>query len=298
MSSHRRTSGRAQGSRRRHRAARRPRARIALTGAAALAVVGGSTAFVCMGPGHPAFPGHRSDEAAAGHDAAQAGTYTSGTDVPSPQESATLPLPSASPTATGRTRPIPSASPMAPTTSPSPTRRAAPTATAPTHSSAPVTTAPPVTPATTAPGGSVTDPAVQQVLDLINKARAAQGLAPYTLMDGLNRSAAAHNQVMASGCGLSHQCPGEAAFGDRETAAGVHWTSAGENIGTGGPVAATSQAIAAMAVGLTQSMLDEQPPDDGHRRNILSSSFTRIGIAIYRDSSGSVWMTQDFAHPQ
>ena len=98
---------------------------------------------------------------------------------------------------------------------------------------------------------------------------------------------------MAAGCGLSHQCPGEPALGARETAAGVHWTAAGENIGEGGPVADTGAAIAQLAVGLTQSMLDEKPPDDGHRLNILSSAFTHIGIAVYRDSSGTVWLTQD-----
>ena len=101
---------------------------------------------------------------------------------------------------------------------------------------------------------------------------------------------------MADGCGLSHQCPGEAAIGDRETAAGVDWTACGENIGEGGPVAATSAAIGQMAVGLTQSMLNEQPPNDGHRLNILSSTFTHIGIAVYRDSSGTVWLTQDFSN--
>ena len=74
------------------------------------------------------------------------------------------------------------------------------------------------------------------------------------------------------------------------------WTAAGENIGEGGPVAATPAAIAQMAVGLTQSMLDEKPPDDGHRLNILSSAFTHIGISVYRDSSGTVWMTQDFSN--
>jgi cytochrome P450 len=58
------------------------------------------------------------------------------------------------------------------------------------------------------------------------------------------------------------------------------------------PPAATAQ----MAAGLTQSMLSEQPPDDGHRRNILSSTFTHIGIAVYRDSSGTVWLTQDFSN--
>ncbi len=46
---------------------------------------------------------------------------------------------------------------------------------------------------------------------------------------------------------------------------------------------------------LTQDMPNEKPPDDGHRLNILSSSFQIIGIAVYRDTSGTVWMAQDFA---
>lgn len=65
---------------------------------------------------------------------------------------------------------------------------------------------------------------------------------------------------MAAGCGLQHQCPGEPSLGDRETAAGVHWGTAGENIGEGGPVAETQANITGMAVGLTKGMLAEQPP--------------------------------------
>ena len=76
----------------------------------------------------------------------------------------------------------------------------------------------------------------------------------------------------------------------------MHWTAAGENIGEGGPVAATTAAITQMAVTLTQDMLNEKPPDDGHRQNLLSSAFTSVGIAIYRGSDGTVWMTQDFAN--
>ena len=49
----------------------------------------------------------------------------------------------------------------------------------------------------------------------------------------------------------------------------------------------TTAAIAQMAVGLTQSMLDEKPPDDGHRLNILSSAFSHVGISVFRDSSGN-----------
>jgi uncharacterized protein YkwD len=134
------------------------------------------------------------------------------------------------------------------------------------------------------------------VLALINQARSAAGLPALSITSGLQASSSAHNQRMAGGCGLSHQCPGEPPIGDRETAAGVHWTAAGENIGEGGPMADTSAAIAQMATGLTQSMLNEKPPNDGHRKNILSRTFTRIGIAVTRDSSGTVWLTQDFSN--
>ncbi len=101
---------------------------------------------------------------------------------------------------------------------------------------------------------------------------------------------------MAAGCGLSHQCAGESALGARETAAGVAWTACGENIGQGGPVSTAAAAEAAMAVQLTQAMLDEKPPNDGHRRNILSSQFKHIGIAVMRDRSGTIWLTQDFSN--
>jgi uncharacterized protein YkwD len=135
-----------------------------------------------------------------------------------------------------------------------------------------------------------------QVLALINQARASAGLPPLTVTAGLDASASAHNLKMADGCGLTHECPGEPAIGARETAAGVNWTAAGENIGEGGPMPDTTAAMAQMAVTLTQDMLNEQPPDDGHRLNILSSTFTHIGIAVYRDSAGTVWMTQDFSN--
>jgi RNA polymerase sigma factor (sigma-70 family) len=148
---------------------------------------------------------------------------------------------------------------------------------------------------TTSSASSNSGSAAQAVLDVINNARKAAGLKPYTMATDLVNSATAHTKVMEDGCGLSHQCPGEAALGDRETAAGMHWSAAGENIGEGGPESDTQSAITGMAVGLTNSMLAEKAPDDGHRLNILSSTYTEVGIAVIRDSSGTVWMTQDFA---
>ena len=139
-------------------------------------------------------------------------------------------------------------------------------------------------------------PTGAQVLALINQARSAARLPALSVTSGLEASSSAHNLRMADGCGLSHQCQGEPAIGDRETAAGVHWTAAGENIGEGGPVADASAAIAQLVVGLTRSMLNERPPNDGHRLNILSSTFIHIGIAVHRDSSGTVWLTQDLSN--
>jgi uncharacterized protein YkwD len=211
-----------------------------------------------------------------------------------------------------RPRPTRSAT-LSPTTTPSATTPATtppttvPTSTVPTTVP---TTAPPTTPATTAPStppGTTTptaapttappaaDAVIAAALEHINAARAANGVAPLTLSAQLSKASEAHNALMAGGCGLSHQCPGEAGLGDRFTAAGVSWNSAGENIGQGN--AQNNQAsIIAAANGLTDLMMAEVAPNDGHRRNLLNPSFKRVGLAVTRDSSGKVWFTQDFVN--
>ncbi|WP_051941106.1 CAP domain-containing protein [Phaeacidiphilus oryzae] len=137
--------------------------------------------------------------------------------------------------------------------------------------------------------------ATQAVLNAMNQARAQAGLPPLRLSSGLAASSAAHTELMASGCGLSHQCPGEAGLGDRISAAGVTgWSMVGENIGEASGTADGSSAISQAAVGLTRDMLAERAPNDGHRRNILSGTFQYVGITVHRTASGVVWMTQDF----
>ncbi|MFI5936988.1 CAP domain-containing protein [Actinoplanes sp. NPDC051494] len=137
--------------------------------------------------------------------------------------------------------------------------------------------------------GSVLD----RVLAHINAARADEGLAAYTLDEDLSKAAALHNQLMIDGCGLSHQCSGEGGIGDRFSAQGVTWSSAGENIGFGSAGSSDAEHVKA-ADGLTDSMLAEVPPEDGHRKNLLSKAFKRIGLSVVRDDKGIVWMTQDF----
>ena len=207
-------------------------------------------------------------------------------------------------TAVAAGQPCPATAAACPTTAPAaePSARTAGTA-LPTASGSPASKHSPAAPqsadratATSGPAMAGADPAVEQVLQVINKARAQAGLPGLTITAGLTTSSGRHNALMADGCGLSHQCPGEPSLGARETAAGVSWTSAGENIGEGGPVADSQSAIAQMADELTTDMLNERPPDDGHRMNILSSQFRHIGIAVTRDKHGTVWMTQDFSN--
>ncbi|SDG66378.1 RNA polymerase sigma factor, sigma-70 family [Lentzea fradiae] len=178
-----------------------------------------------------------------------------------------------------------------------------------TTTNAPVSSAPPSTaePATTTTTSTTTTQVPtpepvrvpspeERVLALINETRARHGLPPLTVDPALVTAADRHTRAMMSnGCGLSHQCPGESGLGQRSSAAGVRWTSVAENVGMGGPVKDAVEPISKMALGLTQAMIDEKPPEDGHRKNILSRSSTRVGIVVVRDAQGTVWMTHDFA---
>ncbi|MCU1678033.1 MAG: polymerase, sigma-24 subunit, subfamily [Frankiales bacterium] len=134
-----------------------------------------------------------------------------------------------------------------------------------------------------------------RVVARINAVRAQNGLPPLSVLTDLNAGSRRHNVTMASDCGLSHQCPGEPPFGDRITAAGVRWSAAGENVGSGGPVS-DGAGSASMALRLTDMMFVEVAPNDGHRRNLLSSTFHNIGVDVHVDSRGTVWMTQDFTN--
>jgi uncharacterized protein YkwD len=264
---------------------------LLLSGAAVLAVLAGGSLYLTRGvfssgPASGGTVGSRTTAAGCGA-AGTAGCAASqsGLAVAVPPAVVTVPPRQATARARqGGTGPSASASSAR---SPSPRPTAPATGAGSTQASAPASDS-----TAAAQGGA----AAAQVLTLINQARAAAGLPALTVTSGLDASSSAHDLRMAGGCGLSHQCPGEPALGARETAAGVGWTAAGENIGDGGPVADTTAAIAQLAVGLTQSMLNERPPDDGHRLNILSSTFTHIGIAVYRDGSGTVWLTQDFSN--
>ena len=115
----------------------------------------------------------------------------------------------------------------------------------------------------------------QAVLDLVNEARAQEGLAPLTLAKNLTQAA----QVRAGELPVlfSHTRPdGRSCFTALDQA-GIAYRAAGENIAAG---YATPEAVVA---GWMAS--------DGHRANILSADFTQMGLgyAPAEDGYGHYW---------
>jgi uncharacterized protein YkwD len=141
--------------------------------------------------------------------------------------------------------------------------------------------------------GSLTDIA-QALLDQINAWRATDGEAALSMTSGLVASAHEHNLRMSSGCGISHQCAGEASLGSRISAEGIVWQDVAENVAWHSSV--SSSEVLAAAKALNESMDNETPPNDGHRRNMLNGAYSRIGVDVIRDVKGEVWVTEDFAN--
>ena len=158
------------------------------------------------------------------------------------------------------------------------------------------TTKPSVSSSGTGNNGSSSTPTSQAqqlalyVFGLINHDRAAMGLLAYSWSNALAGGAHLHNLRMMAYGQLSHQCPGEAGLGTRLTNDGIVWGAAGENIGW------SNYPNPQQGVFMNhQSMMAEKPPDDGHRQNILSTSFNLAAIDVLVDVHQNVWLTEDFA---
>jgi len=172
-------------------------------------------------------------------------------------------------------------------------RTALPAPTVPIRSISAVPAPPPATQTVAPPPPpslSGSDQIAQSVLNALNSSRSQAGLPALRWSSALQRSAHQHNLAMAAANQLSHQLPGEATLGARESQQGVSWTFAAENIGW------TSDISTNGALAMEASMLGEQPPNDGHRQNILSSQANSIGIDVVLDRAhGRLWLTEDFA---
>jgi uncharacterized protein YkwD len=127
-------------------------------------------------------------------------------------------------------------------------------------------------PTTTTPSrncvyGRQTD-AEEQVLSLINNARAAQGLGALTLNSKLTAAAVRHSADMACQDFVGHTGSDGSTWYTRIEAEGMTYTRASENIYVGNPSFG----------GTPQGAFDWWMNSQIHRDNILDPSFTKIGV--------------------
>jgi uncharacterized protein YkwD len=122
----------------------------------------------------------------------------------------------------------------------------------------------------------------------LNAERARHGLPALRWNENLYYAAHRHTLLMGQAGTLSHQLPGEESLGTR-VAYFYRWSAVGEN------VAVSSNRTQAGALALESMMYAEVPPNDGHRRNILSTTYTDVGVDVVDDAThGRVWLTTDF----
>ena len=129
------------------------------------------------------------------------------------------------------------------------------------------------------PGDKINVPAAenadieQQVVDLVNKERVANGLKPLSVDWEVARVAEHKSQDMLNKNYFSHTSPTYGSPFDMLKNYGIKYRSAGENIAKGQRSA--------------QEVVNAWMNSSGHRANILNSSYTHIGVGYV--SNGHYW---------
>lgn len=164
-----------------------------------------------------------------------------------------------------------------------------------TTTASPVTTAKPAAqataakPATPAPAAqkapaAATAPSTsnyeQKVAELVNIERQKNGLAPLTLDSAMSNVARIKSKDMADNNYFAHQSPTYGSAGNMLTQFGIKWSAWGENIAAGQRT--------------PEEVVNAWMNSEGHRANILSPNFSRIGVGYV--NSGRPHWTQMFAN--
>lgn len=113
----------------------------------------------------------------------------------------------------------------------------------------------------------------------MNLDRSNYSLAPLTLDSELCRIARLKSEDMRDNKYFAHTSPTYGDVRSMLTKIGYSYTAAGENIAHHATVEKA------------QAALISSP---GHRRNILTTSYTRFGVGIALDANGYVYLTQIF----
>lgn len=121
-----------------------------------------------------------------------------------------------------------------------------------------------------------------EIVRLTNIERARHGLAPVRMHTQLNLAASRHADTMARLGVMCHQAGGTT-LSSRIQGTGYVYSACAENI-------AHNQSSAREVVG-------DWMQSPGHRANILTPSYTHIGVHVTRDQRGQAYYCQVFGQP-
>lgn len=145
-------------------------------------------------------------------------------------------------------------------------------------------------PALIYPGQVLTIPTVtttaqeDEVIRLVNAERAKRGLMTLAKNWQLSRVARYKSADMAQKGYFSHTSPTYGSPFQMMESFGLKFSSAGENIAYGQRT--------------PQTVMTDWMNSPGHRNNILSATYTQIGVGLAKNSSGVCYWTQQFMKPQ
>ena len=131
-----------------------------------------------------------------------------------------------------------------------------------------------------ATGSVVSGSMTSQVVTLVNKERASNGLQSLASDSQLAKLAQMKAEDMAKNGYFSHTSPTYGSAFDMMKKYGVSYKTAGENIAKGQKTA--------------QSVMNGWMNSSGHRANILKSDYTKIGVGYAKASDGTTYWVQIF----
>ena len=119
----------------------------------------------------------------------------------------------------------------------------------------------------------------QEAGNLLNSDRARYNLPALSIDPALSRIARIKSQDMLNNGYFAHSSPTYGDVRDMLTHFGYSYTAAGENIARYG------------SLEKAQAALLSSP---GHRRNIMSTAYTKVGVGVALTAQGHVYLTQIF----
>jgi uncharacterized protein YkwD len=124
-----------------------------------------------------------------------------------------------------------------------------------------------------------------EILDLVNKERARDGLPPLKFSPRLAVIARGHSYDMAMRHYRAHNSPDGVAPEDRIAGVGIEYRAVGENIYVDDN---------ADSANVSRRALNGWIHSPEHLANIDSGEFTETGVGVAQSADGSTYVTQDF----